>query len=368
MKQPERTIRDLKPWLAAVAAALVLVLSPSLPRAAEAAQPAATAAIGKEPRWPVTVQSGAATLTVHPPQLDTWDGHTLAARLAVGASTSKDSSQTTYGVVEIAARTLTDKGTRVVTIDQARVTRTDFPGASAADAKRWSEAIARDLNGKSRTIALDRLEAQLEITETVRGTRAEPLRNTPPAFVFSTVPALLVHIDREPAYRRMSGTPFERVINTRPLLLRDAQGTHYLKIFDGWMRAPALTGPWTVLDKATYDLDRAYRQASDARLIDPLTGKSASDGPAPSLTKTVPGIYVATVPTELIVTEGEWRLTAVPGTQLSYVENTTGRVFRTADTIYVLASGRWFAAATEAGPWQYVAANALARGLCCDPR
>jgi hypothetical protein len=49
----------------------------------------------------------------------------------------------------------------------------------------------------------------------------------------------------------------------------------------------------------------------------------------------------------------------ITGTALRYVTNTTGNVFRDADSTYVLVAGRWFKAPSEAGPWSYVAANAL---------
>jgi hypothetical protein len=52
-----------------------------------------------------------------------------------------------------------------------------------------------------------------------------PLENTPPAIISSDVPALLVYIDGDAAYRAVEGTGLQRVINTRPLLLKDAEGS-----------------------------------------------------------------------------------------------------------------------------------------------
>ncbi|WP_313167051.1 autotransporter [Massilia oculi] len=318
--------------------------------------------------WPRQVRAGATTLTMYQPQLDAWDGARLQARAAVGASAGEP-PRTRYGVVTLEADTLVDKGTRSVTLVRARIVQSEFPSASAAEKGAWEAAIRAELEGRSRTIELDRLEADLEALGAGRAGAQQALRNTPPRFVFSTVPALLVSIDGAPVYRRLEGLPLERVINTRPLLLRDARGVHYLKIFDGWMSAPALDGRWSVLAAPGADLERAWRQVSDAHLADPLTGQAAPDDPAPRLAAGAPAIHVASVPTELVVTDGAPRYVPIAGARLLYVENTTGNVFKsTLDSrTYVLASGRWFRAADEGGPWEYVAPSALPPDFAAIP-
>ncbi len=353
-------------WLAGAAAATVLghawaaTASPSAATASVSPNDGTSVIAGETP-WPHTVVLGNTTLTVYAPQLDAWDGIKLTGRLAVQVQVGKDKPVTHFGILTLDARTLVDKGTRVVTIDQAVIQKADFPSVPPADAKRWSDAIARDLNGKSRTIALDRLEAQMAISGAVKASEHKPLRNDAPQFVFSRMPAMLISIDGSPVYRALQGLPYERVINTRPLLLRDSTGTHYLKVLDGWMSATSLAGPWAVLENPAASLGAAFKQASDAHLIDPLTGQTAADKPAPSLKQFVPAIYTVTSPTELVVTDGEPRYVPIAGTELLYVENTTGRIFKsvTDNQTYVLVSGRWFRAPNEQGPWAYVAANAL---------
>src|SRR5262245_56969955 len=79
--------------------------------------PDPTEAIGRESAWPLTIKTSDATLTVYQPQLDAWDGVTLSGRVAVQASFG-EKAPPAYGIVTLSARTLTDKGTRVVTIDR----------------------------------------------------------------------------------------------------------------------------------------------------------------------------------------------------------------------------------------------------------
>ena len=79
---------------------------------------------------------------------------------------------------------------------------------------------------------------------------------------------------------------------------------------------------------------------------DPKTKKK------PSLKDGAPQIVVATSPTELIVTKGSPEWAPLEGTQLLYVKNTTGNVFKdlSDQQTYVLVTGRWFRAPDFSGP------------------
>ena len=81
-------------------------------------------------------------------------------------------------------------------------------------------------------------------------TSAVPIRNQPPAIVFSLQPAVLVYVYGEPRYGPVKDTRLSRLINTRVLLLRDDKGTYYLHLYNGYVQAPALNGPWTVAAQA----------------------------------------------------------------------------------------------------------------------
>ena len=313
-------------WSRAVvlsAVAAVATLSP-LPALA-AAQADRSETIAREAGWPRVVNTaGHMSLAIYEPQVDSWNGADLVARSVVqveaegaqSATQSTPQTATHYGVVTFEARTLTDKGTRVVSIDDVRIRGADFPSASPAQSAAWGGEIAASFKGQMRTIALDRLEAAMAVVEVSKGAQPGPLRNEPPRIVFSSAAAVLVAVDGEPRYGAMQGTPYERLINTRPLVLRGGDGVHYLKIFDGWMSAPALAGPWQVVSAPPKALAGAFRKALDAGVIDPLSGQATQDRAAPRLADHVPAIVVSNVPTELIVTEGAPRFVTVAGTAL----------------------------------------------------
>lgn len=324
--------------------------------------------------WPFAVKvSETLSLLVYPPQLEHWDGGVLKALAAVVAREgSGDKTRNTYGTVSIEANTLVDKGARRVTLDHVRIAHAEFPTAGN-EAQAWVDALQKDTATRTRTVPLDLLESQLHNAEAGRSAEKLPLRNDPPVVVFSRRPALLVSVDGSPHYGAVQGLSLQRVINTRVLLVRDPAGRHYLHVFDGWLTANSLEGEWTVLPRETSDLAALRGMAEKNRAADLLTGTTVATGQGardskgsgekpPSLkTGPVPAIVVATRPTELIVSDGDWSWTPVPGTRLLYVSNTTGNIFRDNgdQQVYLLLSGRWFRSTGDNGPWAYVAANAL---------
>lgn len=321
----------------------------------------------QETRWPHEIVSDALTLRVHQPQLESWDGSLLKVRAAVAALTAKDAPPI-YGVIVAEARTLVDKQQRIVTLDRIDVVRADFPSAPESAAG-WAQLIETDNATQQRMIALDRLEAALEISEAQAAAGGPPLRNDPPRFLFSTKPAILIYVDGQPVWRALPDAAHERVINTRALLVRRPGGPTYLRVFDGWMIAASPGGSWSVAANPPADLERVLKAAIESRQVDLLTGQTDPAQPAPSLSQTAPDIYIATEPTELVVIDGEPKWIPIPGTQLLFVENTTGHVFKliSDQNTYVLASGRWFRAPTIKGPWEFVPADKLARDFAAIP-
>jgi len=147
------------------------------------------------------VTAGAATISVHLPQLDSWDGHRLQAHAAVSIATSEKATPA-FGVVEAAWDTEVDKGARTVTLSNFRIERVRFPSATDREAT-YRQLLDQTIPKRVRTLELDRLEAAVEMVEMRgKGQKTQPLRNDPPKIVFSTTPAILIVIDGTPAYRR----------------------------------------------------------------------------------------------------------------------------------------------------------------------
>jgi hypothetical protein len=339
------------------------------PTAKPAAKPAKSAATGDsvDYGWPRQIPSGGTTFTVYQPQLEKWEGDRLELRSAVAVKEA-GAEEPTYGVIALVGRTEVDKVNRQVYINDAKITEAKFPSQAGKEGE-WRAALQKAVPPRSKAIALDRLEAQLAIQEQTEKASERPLKNDPPEILISSKAAMLIPVDGEPALRD-AGSGVQRVINTRPLLLKKGD-TWYLHVFDGWLQASSLTDSWAVAKKPPSELKKAMDAAVKSGQVDLLTGESGdSTQPKPTLAKgPVPAIYVRTKPAELLVFEGEPVFEPVDSTQLLYAKNTTARVFKsiTDNKTYVVVSGRWYRAASLKGPWTYVAGTELPKDFAKIP-
>ncbi|MFO1313353.1 MAG: autotransporter [Burkholderiales bacterium] len=336
--------------------------APASNAAASSAQPA-----GGD-RWPKSAELSGATYTMFQPQLDSWDGSTMAAHAAVTVQ-APGSQQPVFGVLNMTASTRVDKLARTVYLTDLKVADAKFPSA-ASWASSYRDAFQSLLTKAPLTIALDRVEAALAVLKAQDKSSSVPVRNPVPQFVFSSKPAVLVTIDGDPVWRPVAGTSYERVLNTRPLVIRDGS-TVYFHLFDGFMKAPGLAGPWTVAASVPSGISKAATDLGASGAVDLMEGPAdEKTGKTPSLTPGAPDVIVATKPTELIVTDGAPDYVGLSGSgSLLYVKNTDANVFVDMDSQlnYVLVSGRWFSAKALTGPWSSVAAKDLPAGFSRIP-
>ena len=188
------------------------------------------------------------------------------------------------------------------------------------------------------------------------------VQNDPPQVVVSHSPAILVPVDGAPVWKAVpDNSRFPRVINTSALMLKGGLGDQlYMHLYDGWLTASTLAGPWTPSSAQPLGMGEVAKKLTQSGQVDMLDGGPKAN-PKPSPAGGVPTIVVSQVPTELIVFRGQPDFVPIGGTQLLWASNTTAAVLIaiTDNSYYVLMSGRWFRATSLNGPWSFVAANAL---------
>jgi len=129
---------------------------------------------GKDPlAWPRDIKSGSNTITVHQPQLYSWDGNLMKAQSAVAIKPSGSDEQI-FGVAMLTARTLIDKEAHVVTFDPIDVLEVKFPSAPDQDAA-LLPVLKQAVAGKVKTMDLDRFEALLAVVREQRKTEQQLL-------------------------------------------------------------------------------------------------------------------------------------------------------------------------------------------------
>jgi hypothetical protein len=307
-----------------------------------------------ESGWPRTFTSGADTFTIYQPQVDKWDGDLIDLYSAVELKTGEGNAAK-YGVVWFQARTEVDKINRLVTLDQAQLTKVKFPVAQDKE-QELTALLEKKLPGATRTISLDRLEAALEASsETVKGV---DVKNDPPKVIITSKPSLQVLIDGMPQMREVPGTKLLRVINTRSIILYETdKELYFLRVEDWWLQAEQLEGPWKYAKKLPDDMKKAEEFIVSQNQVQNPEGKEIEEQPSlkeAGKKAAIPVVYVVFGPAELIDIKGEPTYNSIPGTGLEYVANTTGNIFRLNGEYYILISGRWFKGSTLDGPWTFV--------------
>jgi hypothetical protein len=331
--------------------------------AAAAPAPAAAAAVAAGPTWPRAITAGGVAFEIYEPQLQSWDGSTLTADAVVTAQPSGE-PQPAAGAVRVVARTQVDRAAGQVSLEDIRLTQARFQ-ASPEQSEQWLALLRTAAPRQMTRVSLARLEQGAALMRARESARTPALPGNP-RIVLARNPVAVVNIDGEPRLVNVSGTKLQGVINTQALLLKDEAGKFYLRVYDGWMSAPTLRGPWSVA-KAPAGAAVAEDMAKASGVVDFLQGKpDPKTGALPSLGKQIPNVVVTTQLSVVVGVNGEAKWAAIPGTKLQYVTNTTANVFRdtAAKRLYVLARGRWFqGTATGTGTWELVPATKLPADL-----
>jgi hypothetical protein len=350
------------PYVSLAEEAAPIASAAPAPAATDAPTPAAaTAAVAGPPGagdWPRSYTLSDATLRVFQPQVESWQDNLLRFRVAVDASTNGDSKQV-FGVLFGTARTEVDRTSRLVTLADVTFTRSNFP-TLADNGDAYRQALQQQLAASVTTITQDRLQASLAASGSVKSTPVT-VRNLPPEIIVSDSPAILIPIAGEPVIKAVADSGFQRLINTRALILRSgSDGPWYLHVYDGWLQANSLQGTWTEAGKPPAGIDAVADKLAGAGQANLLDGGAAR--PAPALANGVPVIYLREQPAELVVFRGKPHYQPIQDTRLLWADNTTSDVI--IDTVdnhyYLLLSGRWYRSASlDDGPWNYVASDAL---------
>ena len=339
-------------------AAAIAFASAGLAAAQSATPP--TAAIPPAP-WPRVVDLSTGQVLVYQPQVNSWNGNRLDFRAALAYKADKSQDQA-FGVIFASTRTDVDRVRRNVVFNDLAISKVDFPTLHDRGASFRAE-FQKEFAAKIRMMPLDQLQASLAAAG-IKPPAIE-VANNPPQVIVSNSPAILVPIDGAPVQKPVAGYPrYQRVVNTRALILQGGFGDqYYLHVYDGWLSAASIGGPWSQVFLRPLErsaLDDVAQQLSKAGTVDLLTG-GAKANPKPSLANGVPTIYTAQGPAELVVFKGQPDFVPIVGTQLLWAANTTSDVLidTTTSNYYVLLAGRWFRGPAMTGPWTFVAANAL---------
>src|SRR5215471_3391560 len=308
----------------------------------------ATGVLGQDPGWPRRIVKPSGTLIAYQPQVDDWQNHQQIT-LRMAFSLTPTGGKKVIGTATMQGATWVDNDTHTVYINGAFIKDTYFPSLDSARSAQMAQLLNNFIPGEI-NISLDRVVACLKRPESVP---TVDLDNTPPTIFVNYSPAILLQIDGDPVLADMPKTNLKFVVNTGwPIFQDKSDSQYYLLVGQVWLVAGDLPGPWVRTTKIPKDINKL---PDSGRWIDVKKMVPPPAVPYP----VIPRVFYSTSPAEVILFDGQPSYIQIPGTQLSYANNTESPVFLygLTQTHYYLAAGRWFSTSSLDGPWTFASLN-----------
>lgn len=302
----------------------------------------------QDPGWPRQIVKPGGMAIVYQPQVDDWKGFTdLTWRQAFQLTPT--GGKQVVGAATFEGVTQVDTATHMVFISDLKILKTYFPSQDPATAGQLDQLI-RTFLPPTVNISLERVLAYMPTPQSVK---TVPLKNDPPFIFVSYAPAILLGVDGNPVFSDVPNTELKFVVNTQwPLFQNKSDSQYYLLVNNIWLGAGDLHGPWSQVTKLPKEFNKMPESG-------PLADVRKMVPPPQLSNPIIPKVFYSTVPSEVILFGGRPIYTAIPGTQLSYANNTDSPVFfyNPTQTYYYLTAGRWFSAQDLAGPWTFATPN-----------
>lgn len=294
--------------------------------------------------YPRVIAEDEGTVTVHHPQIETWEGFETMTGWVVIEVQETGEEESWLGTYLVQGETDIDFEERLVVIHDITVRESKFP--SGEPPKEALNMVYNAVGSRARTIPLDVFIRVLpEDFELPQQGMAPALKADPPTIFSSVDPAELMILNGEPVLASIEGTKLQFVVNTNwDLFYHTGQKRWYVLNDFAWQYTKSLDTPkWKTTTRLPRDFKKLPDEENWSRVKQYLPAEKPDDKP--------PRIIVSQRPAELILVDGEPQLERIPGTDIASVKNTVSDLFVHGSKYYYLVSGRWFAAPQLAGPF-----------------
>lgn len=302
--------------------------------------------------WPRIYLNSGNRLAVHQFQLDDWGEYLLLRGKTAVEVQLKGDERKYYGAMHLEASTAVDFESRIVFLNDFKITSLTFPNIDSKLADKCEKAVKSALPvGGSMTVSLDRVLAGIERTK--QQTRTISVNLDPPPIHYSDKPAVLINFMGEPKFEAVKGGGgLLFAVNTNwDILLEVGSSKYYLLNGDNWLVTGDIAkGPWKTARSLPKSFNKLPNNDNWKEVKKNIPGKKGVK---------VPKVYVSTKPAELILTEGAPEYTPISGSKLLFIANTESDIFLHSPTSihYFLTSGRWFKAKKLGGKWSAASKN-----------
>jgi len=357
MRTRHAIVRPAVVWVAIAS----LLSSTSGPVAASQAKPATTAkpatskpapapaaATTAPPPWPRRYANNAGMVLIYEPQISEWVDQKKMTAIAAVQFSPTSGDKPLLGTVTINADTRVAVDDRLVNFSSFKVAEAHFASATKEQVQTIASVVDTSIPDSERVIELDKVLAFVD-SSSIRPKNVEGVKADPPVVFYSNKAAILVNLDGDPIWSPIEGNDLRYAVNTNwDLFEHKPTSLFYLRHDKIWMQASDIKGPYapaTTLPPSFSKLP-ADDNWKEVRAALPLKAVAAS---------ALPGVFVSTVPSEMILLRGAPEYVGVTGTRLLWIRNTDSDLFRLGSTgkVYYLVAGRWFSAPDFKGPWTF---------------
>jgi uncharacterized membrane protein (DUF2068 family) len=174
-----------------------------------------------------------------------------------------------------------------------------------------------------------------------------------PELIVVNTPAIHISLSGEPVFRKIRGMTFSRLSNTAAKIFRDdTSGMLYLELKQFWMSTRSLSAPWSPEPNPPIAISQVDGRG------DKDNGAEVDRELAEIRSTPAPHVVVSLSPSILIQVAGDPQFAPVGETDLEYVLNANGDVFKFVPTgaFYALAGRNWYYAPSLWGPWSHIPA------------
>ncbi|MES2220707.1 MAG: hypothetical protein V4587_07045 [Acidobacteriota bacterium] len=300
--------------------------------------------LAQDPGWPRQIAQPGGTLTVYQPQVDEWNNYTeLKWRMAFQLTPT--GGRQVVGAFSATASTQANTDTHMVFIYNINIDHTYFPGQDPASTAQLDQLV-RTFMPPTLNVSLERIVAYMPKPQSLQPVAT---KNEPPQIFVSYTPAILLGVDGEPVLADFPKTTVKFVVNTQwPLFFEQSSARYYLLVDKVWLSASDLHGPWVRVMSLPYAFSTMPYSPEFADVWKQIPPRAVAN-------PIVPAVFYNTVPSEVILFDGQPTYTPIVGTQLVYANNTDSAIFvySPIQTYYYLTAGRWFSATSLNGPWTF---------------
>jgi uncharacterized membrane protein YgcG len=295
--------------------------------------------------WPKKIKAeNGAVITMYQPTPETFADNHVKFRNAISIE-PKPKADLIFGAMWADAKVLTDRETRMVSLESVKVMDVKFPDETdTSKIEKLKTLLEAEIPKWKLTVSLDEL---ITMVEEVHPKVSEDLKNDPPKIIFKEENSTLIMIDGEPKVEMDTNLKMNKVKNT-PFLILQNDKNYYLYGGKFWYKSKSITEGWEPTEKLPTEIAELDKQIKAKQ-----TPEQKAVG---EQFKTPSAIVVSTVPAELICSDGKANLQPIDSTHLLYVANSNNNIFMdiASQMYFTLISGRWYKSKTLDGPYEFV--------------